>query len=229
MSERRNTAIRWTLLCAIILGTIIVPFLIFGEHIEEWTKSTLAAAEEHSLVVGLLLGGLLASDILLPVPSSIVSSACGLLLGFPTGAAISFAGMVISCTAGYYLAFGPGRFLAKRLLGDGEMKKLERLSDRFGDWVIVITRPVPVLAEASVLFAGMGRMKASRFFLMSTVSNAVISVVYAAIGHFSAELDSFLLAGAASILIPFMIIAVSKKGSSRNPIEDKELPAGEMK
>jgi uncharacterized membrane protein YdjX (TVP38/TMEM64 family) len=225
----QNTLIRWILLCTIILTAIVLPFIIFGAQIETWSKAALTTADEHSLTVALLLGGLLASDILLPVPSSIVSTACGLLLGFTIGTMVSFIGMVISCTAGYYLALGPGRFLAQRLLGDKEIDKLGRLSDRFGDWVIVLARPVPVLAEASVLFAGMGKMKPSRFFLMSTVSNLVISATYAAIGHFSAEISSFLLAGAASILIPFLLLVATRKGYPQNTTENNTLQAGETK
>ena len=63
---------------------------------------------------------------------------------------------------------------------------------RFGEWVIVVSRPIPVLAEASVLFAGLSGMPASRFLLLSTLSNLGISAVYAAVGAFSASTNSFL-------------------------------------
>jgi membrane protein DedA with SNARE-associated domain len=76
--------------------------------------------------------------------------------------------------------------------------------------VIVITRPVPVLAEASVLFAGMSRMPTGQFMLLTMLSNLGISAVYAAVGAFSANANSFLLAFAGSILIPLVAMLAAK-------------------
>jgi uncharacterized membrane protein YdjX (TVP38/TMEM64 family) len=140
----------------------------------------------------------------------VVSTACGLLFGFGIGTFVSLTGMVISCAAGYWLGKAFGRPLASRMIGPDEMRRLEDMSRRVGDWVIVIARPVPVLAEASVIFAGIGRMRSSRFFLLSTLSNAGISAAYAAIGAFSAELNSFLPAFVGAILVPWLVMSVVK-------------------
>ena len=55
---------------------------LFGEFIENWTRNFLDAASGHSILVAVVLSALLGSDILLPIPSSVVSTAAGLLLGF---------------------------------------------------------------------------------------------------------------------------------------------------
>jgi membrane protein DedA with SNARE-associated domain len=80
--------------------------------------------------------------------------------------------------------------------------------------VFVVARPIPVLAEASVLFAGMSRMPLNRFIMLSTLSNRSISMVYAAIGAMSATVNSFLLAMAGSILVPWLAMIASKKFSN---------------
>ena len=157
------------------------------------------------------MGLLLATDILLPIPSSVVSTAAGLFLGFMGGMMTSLAGMTVSCIAGFWLGLALGRPVVKRFVGAGELQRLEDMSRRFGDWVIVVARPVPVLAEASVLFVGMSRMPATRFMLLSTLSNLGISAVYAAIGAFSATLNSFLFAVAGSIFVPLIAMIFMKR------------------
>ena len=204
MSNRN--AYRWLLMCIAILAVILIPFFLFGDRIETWTDSFLRAASDQSVLVAIVLGLLLASDILLPVPSSMVSTAAGFFLGFMGGMITSLIGMTVSCIAGFWLGVKFGRPIACRLVGINELKRLEELSHRFGDWVIVVSRPIPVLAEASVLFAGISGMPAYRFLLLSTLSNLGISAVYAAVGAFSATTNSFLLAFAGSILAPLVAI-----------------------
>jgi len=199
---KQHTGLRWTLIGLAAAALVIVPFLVFGEQLEGWTRQLVEGPRQNPGVVALLLGGLLGSDILLPVPSSIVSTACGLFLGFVRGSLVSWGGMVVSCLAGYVLAATLGRPFVSRMVGEHAMHHFEQLRERYGDWVIILARPIPVLAEISVLFAGLGRMPFWRFVWLSTLSNLGISMVYAGIGAFSANLNAFLPAVAGSVLVP---------------------------
>ncbi len=66
--------LRWTLLFATTVAAILIPFFLFGESIEAWAHATLNTASGRWLVAA-AVGGLLAFDIFLPVPSSLVSTA----------------------------------------------------------------------------------------------------------------------------------------------------------
>ena len=46
--------------------------------------------------------------------------------------------------------------MARRIIRADE--KLKELWGRYGEWTLILTRAVPVLAEAAVLFAGMTAM-----------------------------------------------------------------------
>jgi uncharacterized membrane protein YdjX (TVP38/TMEM64 family) len=197
----------WLLLLAIIL----IPFFLFGQQIETWTQQLVNSANQHPLLTGITLAALLASDILLPIPSSMVSTACGLLLGPLAGTISSLTGMTISCIAGYWLGRSAGRSAARKMIGPDELEILEGMNRRFGDWVIIVCRPVPVLAEASVLFLGISRASFPRFMAISTLSNFGISAVYATIGSLSASAELFLPAFAASILIPLIAMLIAKR------------------
>ncbi len=212
----------WVLLTTIILLIILVPFFLFGEQVEKWTDDFVESASDQPGLVALVLGLLLAVDILVPVPSSLVSTAAGFVLGFGLGTLTSLIGMTISCAFGFWLGATFGRPVAERLVGEAELMRLQELSQRFGNWAIAVSRPMPVLAEASILFAGMSRMSVYAFLLLSTLSNLGISAAYAAVGAYSASLDSFLLAFGGAILVPLLAMLMIKGGQNRVQA-DKEI------
>lgn len=185
---------------AVVLSAILVPFLVFHEHIDVWTNAFLGASGNHPAWTAVVMFALLTSDILLPVPSSIISAGAGYLLGFFPGAFVSFAGMTAGCLLGYELGIGSSGLV--RRYDENSSQRMERFFKRSGMWALVLARPVPVLAEASVFFAGMSRMKRLPFVLMCSLSNFGISVVYAAVGVYSVSFNSFLLAFGGAIAIP---------------------------
>jgi uncharacterized membrane protein YdjX (TVP38/TMEM64 family) len=204
---------KWGLAAAVLLAAILLPFAFYGEAIDLWARGFIEGARGKPFISAAVLGGLLASDILLPVPSSVVSTACGLLLGFLPGLMVSFAGMTIGSFAGYAIGRWGGRRLLDRLVGEKDVTRFDSWSSRFGDWAVVACRPVPVLAEASVVIAGAVRMPAGRYAVMVSLSNLAVSAVYAAAGAWSARLNSFLIAFALSIALPGAIkLFVSKRG-----------------
>ncbi|RLD21515.1 MAG: DedA family protein, partial [Bacteroidetes bacterium] len=184
----------------IVMAVILVPFFIFHEEMDLWTEQLLDASGDHVSYTVAILTALLASDVLLPIPSSLVSTGAGYLLGFANGAIVSWLGMTAGCVIGY--ALGSGSIKALRWLDDETKTKMEEFFQRAGLWAIVVCRPVPVLAEASVIFAGMSKMNFRKFLLVTGFSNLGISIVYAAVGAYSVSENSFLLAFAGAIILP---------------------------
>jgi hypothetical protein len=71
-------------------------------------------------------------------------------------------------------------------------------------------RPVPVLAEASVIFAGLVGAPYGRFLALTSLSNLGVAMGYAAFGSFSMSVDSFLLAFLGALLIPGIVMGIAK-------------------
>lgn len=197
--QRIPTALRWTLLLTAVLAAVLVPYFLFGKSLEEWTRHYVQHPPEDRWLPAIILASLLATDILLPIPSSLVSTAAGVLYGVLWGTLISLSGMTLSCIAGYWLGASARQPLVIRLAGRDELERLERLTRRYGAWVIVAARAVPVLAEASALFAGMTGLSATRFLVFATISNAAISLVYALVGAWAVSVNAFPLAFAGAI------------------------------
>lgn len=209
-----NSKSKWILLALIILLVILIPFILFNDPLENWTNYFLNSSPSKFLVT-IVIGGLLSIDILAPIPSSIISATGGYFLGFTLGTLISLIGMTVSCIIGYLLGSKFGNPISRRIVGSDEISKLEKLQNRYGDWIIIITRAVPVLAEASILLAGIGHMPLNRFLIMVLLSNLGISLVYSAIGVYSAHINSFLLAFAGAIILPTISMAILKIKSDK--------------
>jgi uncharacterized membrane protein YdjX (TVP38/TMEM64 family) len=215
--EARSAAIRWTAFGLLLLAFILVPFALFGVRLEEWSVAFLDGSRADAWLTRMLVTGLLAVDIVLPVPSSAVSTFAGASLGFWDGFLTSTAGMSLGCAGGYAVARFVGRTASARLVGENQLRRLEAGFERWGDWMLITTRAVPVLAEASTLVAGVGRTPFARFVVVTTLANAGISAVYSAVGAYAANTSSFLLALSAAVLVPGVMLIISARGAWRSP------------
>ncbi len=201
---------RTILLALLVLVLIGVSFWLYGPAIDAWTDRVIQQASSHPWQAAGWLTALLASDILLPVPSSLASVACGLALGFWGGLAASFLGMTISTILGYWLGFAvSGK--ASRWLGEREKTMMEAFYDRYGLWMLLALRPVPMLAEASVLFSGVARQPFLHVMGVAALGNLTVSAVYSAIGTWGKVTDSFFPAFGAALLVSGILLLVCKK------------------
>ena len=194
------------MLLALALAVPVVPFLLFGPSLEEQIKGWLDASMPAAAVAATVVG-LLAVDVFLPVPSSFVSTFAGGVLGFPAATAASWLGMTAGAALAFALARVFGRPLAMWLSGSEDLGRVDRLSRRYGPLVLVLSRPVPVLAEASVLLLGTTRLRWRWFLLPVMLANLGIAAVYSALGNWV----QMPVALAASIALPLSAAAVARR------------------
>jgi len=198
---RRRRAAGWWLIAGAVAALIIVPFVLFADDVTALSDRMLAAADSPRTRAAVIVA-LLASDVLLPVPSSIVSTAAGALLGFQLGTAASALGMTLGCLVGYGLGWRLGRAGATRLVGAQELERAASRVGRFRELAVLACRPVPVLAEASVVAAGVIHAPLARFVLVVSGANIAISAWYAAVGSTAASRWEFVLASLVAFLLP---------------------------
>ena len=164
---------RWALLALALLALILVPFVLFEDQFNALAERV-ARGEFSQWYSAAAIVALLCSDVFLPIPSSVVSAGAGVLLGLWRGAAVIWIGMMGASVLGY--AFGArASAAARRFIGVEGVARAERLMRRYGDYAVVVCRPVPVLAEASVIFAGLVRTPFARFLHLTAWSNLGIA------------------------------------------------------
>jgi uncharacterized membrane protein YdjX (TVP38/TMEM64 family) len=199
--------LRASILIAVALAIPAIPFLLFGERIDRLVEGWLTPPPARWLIFCLVVG-VLAADIVLPVPSSLVSTLAGSELGIPLGTLASWIGMTAGAAIGFALARALGRPLAQRPAGPEELARMERLSERFGPRVLVLFRALPILAEASVLLFGVTRLSWTRFLVPVALANLGIALAYSILGHYGRTEHMLVYVLAASIALPLLATTI---------------------
>ncbi len=166
-STKRGRTARLVLVIVVALLIPIIPFVVIGELPgAEWVQ----AQGEDAVRFGAAGAAVLAADILVPVPSSLVGTLLGGRLGFVEGFLWAFLGLMLGNFAGY----GLGRLVHRR--GDKDVP------DAPARIAVVLSRPVPVLAEALTFAAGATGMGVISFLGAIGLGNALYAAALAGSG-----------------------------------------------
>jgi uncharacterized membrane protein YdjX (TVP38/TMEM64 family) len=177
----------------IIAGSVLALLLILFVLVESlgvplltnpspWLKDsgTLAA------VIGV---GLLVIDVALPVPSSLVMVAHGALFGVVIGTLLSVVGSTGAAIVGLALGRRGGPLLA-RLVPPEERARADRLLAQWGTLAIIVTRPVPLVAETTAIMAGASSLGWRRVAVAALAGSLPGALLYALTGAVSANLHN---------------------------------------
>jgi uncharacterized membrane protein YdjX (TVP38/TMEM64 family) len=199
----------------------ILPFLLLGEPFEPWADAWRNNPPDKWIFATLVVG-LLATDVLLPVPSSVVNTLAGSQLGAIPGAAICWLGMSLGAVLGFSLARYGGRPIAERLTKPEQLQQMEVLSGRYGPSVLALFRAVPVLAEASVLLVGLHGLSWRRFLPPVLLANLGIAVAYAYFGQYAVQRQWLPLALAIAVALPLLLTLVLVPTLPRSPRTERD-------
>ena len=139
-----------------------------------------------------ILNLLLVADVLLPIPSSLLMVANGALLGTIGGALAT----IVSTFVGGALAFWLGRRGAPWLMArisDRERTQADHFFERWGAMAVLMSRPVPIIAETIGILAGTTPMNWPRFLASVFLGNLPPAILYAFAGA-SAQNASYTVA-----------------------------------
>jgi 3-dehydroquinate synthase len=148
---------------------------------------------------------MLASDVFLPVPSGPISTLAGSHLGILLGTAVSTLGMTLGAAIAFALAKTWGQPLVERYASAQQFQHLETSCAEHGVWMLLITRPLPIFAEACALWVGGLQMPWRQFLPTVLVSNTLIAATYSALGQHAAGAGWLPAALCASVALPLLV------------------------
>lgn len=195
---------RFWVIPLVIFALVVAPFLIWGETLVAFV----APDPEAGVFPGgrewlwLIAIGLLIADLLIPVPTTSVIAALGIVYGPVTGAMFGLIGTMTAALTGYGVGRFLGRPVSKRLIGDG-ISRGERLFARHGGWIVAASRWMPILPEVISVVAGVSRMRFAAFAYAALFGLIPFCAVFATFGHLGA--DRPVLTLVVSALAPFAL------------------------
>lgn len=199
---------RWFALAVMAVGAVVGSKLlledVLGLDLEhaasQWIERP-GAASACAIV------GLLAADIAIPVPSSIVMVLSGAVFGVVQGTLLSIVGSMAGAWMGFEVARRLGRPTCVRLVGATTLAELEGVCARHGVIAVVLTRGVPIAMEATSIVAGLSRMGRARFLAAALAGTVPVAAAYAYAGALSHQTGSVLPAAVLLVLLGVAWIA----------------------
>jgi uncharacterized membrane protein YdjX (TVP38/TMEM64 family) len=192
---------------AIIALGLLTVFLVIFIVAEQLQVPLLTDPEKYldqgSWLTGVLGIGLLVGDVILPVPSSGVMVLQGAAYGVIWGAVLS----LIGGTGATLVAFFVGRrsrVAVDRVAGPEQQRRASDLLDRYGIWAVIVSRPVPMLAETVGIVAGAGGMRWWQVGRAGALGNVLPAIAYAAVGAYSRT-----FASGAVVFLLVLLVATS--------------------
>jgi len=178
----------------LIMASMIAFFLVLFFVVEALGVPLLADPTpwmRHGGVAAAVLGvSLLIADVLLPVPSSLVMVAHGALFSVLTGTFLSLLGSLGAALFGFAIGRRGGGLL-ERIVSLDERNRADHILARWGALAIVITRPIPLLAETVAIMAGASSSLGwGRMALAALVGSLPPALLYALTGAAVANLRS---------------------------------------
>lgn len=144
---------------------ILVKFMgVFTiDQIEGWL---IQAKELSPLYVGGIVALLLFSDLFIAVPTLTITILSGYFLGHIYGTVASLSGILFAGICGYALSYYYGNAILGFLVKD-ENKRKEAINvfQKHGFVMILLSRAMPILPEASACLSGMTRMPFTKFLI----------------------------------------------------------------
>lgn len=206
----------------LVVLAVIIPFLIWEEPITQWTKDMFQTYRDQPFLIGGILYAILSLDVVLPTPSCLISMGCGVALGFWWGTLVSFLAMTTCSLLGYLI----GRYSTKwalKLIGKRDMAFLEQFEKQYGEYLLLALRPVPVLAEASTVFAGLGKEHSLRALIHVLVGNLAVSMIYAGVGAWGQVNDSMIPAFGVTMLLTGIFLLINRQSLRKGKVDNRLL------
>ncbi|MEX2171638.1 MAG: VTT domain-containing protein [Pirellulales bacterium] len=199
---------QWVRLVAVVAFLLAVPLLVaaawgqlLADDIARW-----GASPPPDAVLSVVVIGVLAADLLLPVPSGPVMTLAGAQLGTLPAVGITWLGLMLGSTIGFALGRYGGRPMLTRFVSRRDLTDLDAAGSRHGLWVLLVTRPMPILAEASVIVAGMTRTPWWPFLAVVAAGNLICSLIFCTLGDFAAANEWITMALFLSVVVPVLLL-----------------------
>jgi uncharacterized membrane protein YdjX (TVP38/TMEM64 family) len=186
----------------IFLGLALIfmlPFLLWGADWNWTPEETVTWLETQGPWAWAVALGLLMGDLFLPIPSSAIMAGLGLIYGPLWGGLVGAIGSCMAGTMGYGICRIFGQKAVTRLLGKSEEIRSKAMCQRYGGWLVALSRWLPLMPEVIACMAGFLRMPWTTFITALACGTIPMAFTFALVGHLGAEHPSLSILLSAAI------------------------------
>ena len=204
----------WIFTLVLMLSMLLLFFVVQALQLPFLAEDTSFLLGQEKWVAALAGIGLLIVDVVAPVPSSIIMVANGMLFGAVWGTLLSVVGGMGAALVGYWIG-ARGERVGKRWLGDESLTRANVFFRQYGMMAVIVSRPIPILAEAVSIIAGISRMPLGRFFPATLLGLLPTAIIYAVAGSYALNLQRGLYVFLAVMLLAGMVWVIGRRGGCK--------------
>lgn len=201
--------IRWQMVPMVVLLLVFVGWLILevgGILSLEEVIRRLSRTEKIAAATIIVL--LLASDVVIPVPSTILMTVAGSIFGLFWGIIVTAVGSMSASITGYWIGKMGGRPLAQKVISQKELDSMERWSTAYGKWPVVLAKTLPMMAETVAVSAGIAQMPFISFSLFTLLGTAITCSLYVMAGENASSVEEVLMIVTAGFVIAVLAATI---------------------
>lgn len=178
----------YALLIGIMLSVVLGLFGLAGILQIPLLMDPSPLLQRGGLFAGATGISLLIIDVVLPVPASLVMIIHGALFGLWLGTLLSTIG---SLGAGLFAFFigRRGDLLLARFIPADERARGDAILARWGELAVLVTRPIPMVAETVAILAGTSPMSWKRMTWATLAGSMPSALLYALIGTLAVSVN----------------------------------------
>jgi len=199
----------WIFTGVLLLAMLLLFFIVTALQMPFLAEDTSFLLSQKKWVAALAGIGLLIVDVVAPVPSSVIMVANGILFGAVAGTFLSVIGGAGAALVGYWIGT-QGERVGKRWLGDEALPRANAFFCHYGMMAVIVSRPIPILAEAVSITAGISRMPKQNFFPAVLLGLLPTAIIYAVAGAYALNLKSGLYVFLAVMVLAGAVWIVGK-------------------
>lgn len=183
-----RSLIKLILMLSLFFATTFIVAKVTGfmtlAQLEDWLEY---AKNMNALYLMALVALLLFADLFIAVPTLSIMMLSGYFLGHTGGALASITGVMLAGVSGYTLSYFYGEKIERIIIKDAQQRHEMRLQfDRYGVFMILLSRAMPILPEVSACISGVTRMPFLKFIAAWSAS----SVPYVLIATYAGSISS---------------------------------------
>ena len=188
---------QYSIIASLLIGILLALFLLVEACDITLLKEPSVWLEQPGVLAGFAGVCLLVADVVLPVPSSLIMIAHGALFGVAFGTLLSLVGSSGATLVAFAIGRRGGPLLARLVPVEEQVQSDrvdhrqpvldDRLLTRWGMLAIIVTRPVPLLAETTAVVVGTSRLGWSRATLAALAGSLPAALLYALTGAVAAR------------------------------------------
>ena len=195
--SRHNKRRRWQSIPMIIFCAILLSWLIFENlGLLDFAPLLENLTSTHQGAAALIICGMLAVDVLLPLPGTIIIPLAGTLFGVVGGTLVTVIGSMLASTLGYGLGRYGRRWLPRLGIDLTEVQSMDRWWQQYGFWLLIVARSLPMLAETVAISAGVSTYAPRQFFGYTLLGTLPICAVYVIAGSYAETAEELLMIAA---------------------------------